>query len=393
MISSIYKKFFKKFPYTLQFSGIISLCLLAIYGILYLCNSLIQLSIASLLYSFLGIFSFLFAVFIISILFNLISPLIYSYFASNSVLETNRRNDVNVKNFLKTYLIGNRQPIKGTLSVYNTILKSFLIYIVTAIVLGLIVYYSLIAVNYNGMRDIYNELINIVSMDDIDLANEALNEFASSGKVDILAYPMYYINFAALLFSLYYFVNRINVYTFKYYLNNAIYGANPRLISLIFKNGLKRCRKDFYKDYYKNLFSLTLIYVLVFCLSYFLLGLVPKLNEDLYVLNITTLLIVLIFLLPFMPISFNLYAEIYPKYANTFIETFVNFAKSEINTMRTNYENFSAAQQEALRKNEESLKKFEEYLDKNKEVNKEDEIKPSEDKDASDTKEDNDKKE
>ena len=38
MISSIYKKFFKKFPYTLQFSGIISLCLLAIYGILYLRN-------------------------------------------------------------------------------------------------------------------------------------------------------------------------------------------------------------------------------------------------------------------------------------------------------------------------------------------------------------------
>ena len=112
------------------------------------------------------------------------------------------------------------------------------------------------------MRDIYNELINIVSMEDIDLANESLNEFASSGKTDILAYPMYYVNFAALLFSLYYFVNRINVYTFKYYLNNAIYGANLRLISLIFKNGLKRCRKDFYKDYYKNLFPLTLSYSL-----------------------------------------------------------------------------------------------------------------------------------
>lgn len=394
MISSIYKKFFKKFPYTLQFSGVISLCLLAVYGILYLFNSLIQLSIASLLYSFLGIFSFLFAVFIISILFNLISPLIYSYFASNSVLETNRRNDVNVKNFLKTYLIGNRQPIKGTLSVYNTILKSFLIYIITAIILGLIIYSSLIAVNYNGMRDVYNELVNIVSMADIDLANEALNEFVSSGKADVLAFPMYYVNFAGLLFSLYYFVNRINLYTFKYYLNNAIYGANPRLISLIFKTGLKKCRKDFYKDYYKNLFPLTLLYILVFCLSYFLLGLVPKLNEDLYVLNITTLLLVLIFLLPFMPISFNLYGEIYPKYANTFIETFVNFAKSEINTMRSNYESFNAAQQEALRKNEESLKKFEEYLDKNKEVNnKEDESNTMENKDSTDTKDNDDKKE
>lgn len=371
MYKDIYKKFFNKFPYTLQFSGIITLFLLVIYGILYLFSSLIIQSITSLMYSFLGIFNFLFAILILSILFNLISPFIYSYFASNSVLETSRKDDVTVKNFMKTYLIGWHQPLKGQLSMYNTLFISLLTFIGVNLLLSSIVYLSLYNLNVANYKPAFDELIRIMNLATQEEFIEQLAVFASSSYAKTLMIPAHYINFVSLFFALYIFIHKINLNVFKYYLTNIMIGISARGTHLVFKTGLKQCKKSFYKDYYKNLFPLTLLYIVIVSVSYFSLSLIPQLDGNSYVLNITTVLIVFMLLIPFMPISFNLYNEMYPKYSSYFLDSFINIAKNQLQAMKQNYRHFNELEQVNIKRSEENLNKIQEEINKSKETQNE----------------------
>lgn len=371
MNKEAYKSFFKKLPYTLQFSGIISLCLLGLYGILYLINALVRMSIASLISSFFGIFNFLITIFLISILFNLITPFIYSYFASNSILDTPKRDDVTVKNFLRTYLIGRTPLIKKTLNIYNVILNAFIFYILSAVLISSITYTSLINSNVNGLGDLYQEFLKVLQIQNQeDMINE-LNLLLSQENVEIMLEPFIYINFVSIFISLYYFIHTINLFVFKYYLNNTIYGAHPKIIHTVFKRGLKERKGEFYKEYYGTLFPLTIFFVILIAGCYFGLTFIPSLRINVYVLNITTIFVVLICLLPFMPISFNLYGDMYPRYATTFVNYFVTRAKAELESMKSNYAQFNEAQKETIKRNEEQFKKFEEFVNNQKENSEE----------------------
>lgn len=361
MNKKAYKTFGNNLVYTMQFSGVLTLLLLVVYLALYFLDSLVQTAVLAVVYSLGGIFIFIGTMFLISVVFNLFAPFVYSYFASNITLQTSRKDDVTVKNFFKTYSIGRKYPIKGQLKMFSNTFFAFLIFIVLFIITlflsSEILYFS----NIGGFKEITDNIASEIAGAD---ANSIMNVYEkySSSLLDVLKNPMIYCAYVSSLPAIYYFAHNVNLYIFKYYITTSIYGLNPKGTHYVFKSGLRKCRKDFYKDYYFTLWPLSILMILLYSLSFFLIAFFTPLGSKTYALIITSMFLTLSVMLIFMPVSFNLFDDMYKKYQSVFINTFIEQASIQLKQAKSNYERFNESEKAALEENEKQLKDITEKL-------------------------------
>lgn len=375
MNKDAYKDFLKKSPITLQLGTILVLFFVLVYVIFYfLSDYLQQLLVSSLLSG--GIFSFIFIILLCSLILGILSPFIYSYFASNSVLNSKMKESVTVKNFFRTYAIGNKFPAKGQLKLFITLLWTFLTYIVFIFVVSGITYSIMINFNALGIANKFEELIKLFNnlyyqnsqnnqSGFLSAYNDLMSFINNKDNMYPFTYPMIFINFGGLLAGLYVFFHKINLNVFRYYLATSMGGMTPKYVNIIFKEARKNKELHFYKNYYSTLYPLTLIYILVFSLSYFLLYLIPNITiNGLYILSATSTLITASVLVLLMPISFNHYDYMWKKDSSIYLTVFINIATDNLKNMKEAYNFVDNEQQAQLKKAEENLNKLKEELDK-----------------------------
>ena len=167
------KIFKRNFISTLGFSSILSLFLIVAFGIIYLFLDLMSSFYETVIT--LNVVNIAVFTFIITIIFSLLEPFIYSMFACNGVLQTPDADKVSNGSFLRTYLLATKKPFRGLLRVFIHILISTLIYLVLLALLLTICYFVMIRANimnagtlyYNYLSEIntattYEEAVKIV---------------------------------------------------------------------------------------------------------------------------------------------------------------------------------------------------------------------------------------
>ena len=397
MNKKAWKLFKEKLPATLQLSGIFSAFILLVYGILYLCGYLINSSIFSAIFNVFGIFDFIFAVLIISFIVSILSPLIYSYFAANSVLDTKDEDKVNIRTFLKTYLLGMHHPIKGQLHVFSSLMWAFLTYLLLFILLLTVSFSIMSATNYLNINEVYDHLQQLLeiyanSAGNIEAQQAVLDEIVQfSGTpefIQVVNFPLGYSNIISIFSAFYIFVHKIVINIFRYYPSTALGGVPAKPLNSIFKAGFKATKKQFYPNYYKTIWPLIILFVVTFIGSYVGLSFVPDLTTNIYVLNITTITITTIVLLPFLPVVFNLYSMLFPVVGQNYMEIFIQTAESQIQMVKQQQVTLNQVNEEQLNQAEKNIEKtrqmFEDFKNKNENTNEEDENKKPDDNKPSD---------
>ncbi len=385
MDKKAYKTFKERFPSTVQFAAILTLVVILICVILFLFESVFLYALYYVLMSpFIGILYFILIVAFMSVIVSIASPLIYSYFASNVVLGTPKAENANIRNFLRTYSIGCRAPIKGQLHVFSNLIYTILIMLgLMILVSGIgfaIVYnknYLDFATLFDQTIDVYTEYIVTGSESSLTQLNELLNNENLNTAIQI---PLLLGNYVGLLGGLYFFIHRINLNVFKYYIANTFHGVNPRGCKEIYRRGLSKIKGKFYKDYYGTLYPLTITFVVVLTLAYWLLGsLVSIFVSDMFVLDLIVVIIVSVIMLPLMPVAFNLYDDMRRKYQSSFMDAFLSLAELEMSALKENttrMQQMRAQDMEMMEKNLEAFKKQVNDIKENMEKQNEDDVDP-----------------
>ena len=97
------------------------------------------------------------------------------------------------------------------------------------------------------------------------------------------------------------------------------------------------------------------MFVTTFSLTYFLFGLLsPNLSVD--IVTLTSIIVTLIVIIPFMPLVFNYHEMIRPKFMSKILATFIQGAESELDVYKRTMERFNT-------NSENDIKEFEKALD------------------------------
>lgn len=347
---SIYKRFLRDLPTTLLFSLTITIGVFLIYLI---CVAIFNTGIFTGLAS--TIFGQLFVLLTISMIIGLIAPFIYSFFACNGVLNTKKRDDVKYKSFLKTYLIGTRAPFNGQLRIWDTLIKSFLIYILVDSISLLFLY--LIA---SGEGSVYQPLFQELSALDMSSQDYLTKlELVLHTYEDLIRSTMLVTGFFSTFFATYFFIHTIAKNTIRYFLAPSLLGAPNRLVTYVYRMTMRQRKGEYRKMYYKALWPFTILYVVSFSLTYFLIGFLGPASIELPLVSFTAILVTTIVLLPFLPIVFNFHESIWPKYSTYFLDVFVEGASKELMMARKSLsenEQREAKQLDDAQKNLEKVK-------------------------------------
>lgn len=349
-IKNIYKKALDESSFTIKMSSTITVALLIIYVIF----ALILNQIGSL--SMLGMFDYLIAIIGICLVLSIFSPFIYSFFAINGALHSPARDKVKYTSFLKTYLIGTRPPFRGQLRVWSTLIKALAIEIILSFIVYLIVF-GISNVPNTELNTLVMEVKSILSQNTTntqEILNE-LNSFLLQNEDAINRYAMI-TGFFPLLLASYYFFHTISRNTFKYYLATVLGVKAPQQATeLIFIQTLRQNRKQYYGNYYYVCFPLTILYVLVFTLSYFLFGFFGPKEMSGSILGLTSIVASVILCLPFLPVIFNFHEALWGRFSVYFMTTFLKSAQNELKIYKENAALTSRIGEENLKKAENSI--------------------------------------
>ena len=353
----IYKRFLRDSSTNLLFSSTLTVGVFLIYliGVLFFVNGG-----GSAIMN--NIFGLIIVIAFGAMIIGLLSPFIYSFFACNGVLNTNKRNDVKYTSFLKTYMIGTRAPFNGQLRIWNTLLISFLIYFI----LNTFAYVILVAVaqNEGSPFKAYFDELNAI---DILSPNYYGEVGIINAKYDSLIRSSLLITqFISLFISTYYFIHTIAKNTIRFFLAPALLNAPNRLVTYVYKQTMRKYKSDYRKKYYGALWPLTLLFVVSFSLTFFLLGYLMPVSMNQALLGLTSILVSLIVLLPFLPVLFNFHETIWPKYSIYFLDYFLTSASNEIHAMKENLESNRNVNLSGLDNAERNLNKIKESFDKQK---------------------------
>lgn len=328
------KIFKRNFISTLGFSSILSLFLIVAFGIIYLFLDLMSSFYETVIT--LNVVNIAVFIFIITIIFSLLEPFIYSMFACNGVLQTPDADKVSNGSFLRTYLLATKKPFRGLLRVFIHILISTLIYLVLLTLLLTICYFIMIRANImNAGTLYYNYLSEINTATTNEEAVKIVEKYLQNADfIAAVNAPILYCNFASLFIACYVFVHNINVHSFKYFLIIQIPDSNVGIINYSFNEGMKKCKSRFLKDYYKGLYPLTILFVVLFAGIYFGLSFIPALKANISLLAIITIFITSIVMVFFLPYTFDYYGTIVHLYAPYIIEAFYGRIQNELEYLK-----------------------------------------------------------
>ena len=344
----VYKTFSDDVGFTIKMSGTITVALL----IIYLIFALILNQIGSL--NALPYLEYFLAIIGICLVLGIVSPFIYSFFAINGGLHSNARDKIKYTSFLKTYLIGTRPPFSGQLRLSMTLLKAICINILLTFLVSIIVYFFSLN-SGSELNAIVNEIMAAFNLADSNetltaMENVILNHQEFIKELSLLT------TFFPLLIAVYYFLHTVSRNTFKYYLATSLGVRTPKqAVEYIFVRTLRTHRKDYNLNYYYTAFPLTIIFVVSFTLSYFLLGYFGPAQMSISILSLTSIVIGIIASLPFLPIIFNTHEEMWPKYWLLFMGIFLENAEKELALYKMNNDMATRLGAENLQKAQTSL--------------------------------------
>ena len=344
----VYQRFLDDVGFTIKMSGTITVALLIIYLIFALIlNQIGSLNVLSYLEYFLAIIG-------ICLVLGIVSPFIYSFFAINGGLHSNARDKIKYTSFLKTYLIGTRPPFSGQLRLSMTLLKAICINILLTFLVSIIVYFFSLN-SGSELNAIVNEIMAAFNLAD---SNEALTaiENVILNHQEFIKELSLLTTFFPLLIAVYYFLHTVSRNTFKYYLATSLGVRTPKqAVEYIFVRTLRTHRKDYNLNYYYTAFPLTIIFVVSFTLSYFLLGYFGPAQMSISILSLTAIVIGIIASLPFLPIIFNTHEEMWSKYWLLFMGVFLENAEKELAMYKMNNDMATRLGAENLQKAQTSL--------------------------------------
>src|SRR5574344_1266674 len=171
-LTVVYSKFRKNAPTTLRFSAVISFVVIVLYAF----AALILNSIASDTFNY---FELLVTIIFIVCLVLLLQPFIYSYFATNIVLNSNSDHQVGMAEFFRGYGIGSRKGLNSLLYIPSNLIYSLIVYLVSFIVFSSLTFGILYAFN-QSYKDLLNEMMTLVENSNVDGFNDLIN---SSGNL------------------------------------------------------------------------------------------------------------------------------------------------------------------------------------------------------------------
>lgn len=344
----VYQRFLDDVGFTIKMSGTITVALLIIYLIFALIlNQIGSLNVLSYLEYFLAIIG-------ICLVLGIVSPFIYSFFAINGGLHSNARDKIKYTSFLKTYLIGTRPPFSGQLRLSMTLLKAICINILLTFLVSIFVYFFSLN-SGSELNAIVNEIMAAFNLAD---SNEALTaiENVILNHQEFIKELSLLTTFFPLLIAVYYFLHTVSRNTFKYYLATSLGVRTPKqAVEYIFVRTLRAHRKDYNLNYYSTAFPLTIIFVVAFTLSYFLLGYFGPAQMSVSILSLTAIVIGIIASLPFLPIIFNTHEEMWSKYWLLFMGVFLENAEKELAMYKMNNDMATRLGAENLQKAQTSL--------------------------------------
>lgn len=338
-----FKNFKDNLSYTLLCSSFMSLIVIVLYA---LAASILGTS--DLFDSSLGMLIFLLMA---AILFGILSPFIYSYFTCNLVLQSDKKDQVRLRSFFKTAILGTRRPAKGQLDNFNNILTTFLIYIVLMFGLNLIVV-PIIFQNDEEFARIFNEMI--------ESNNFMLSEKDAQYVLHVLEIPNLIIYFICSYFSFLYFLNNMTKNTFRYLMAPLFFELPNRAKRSLFKTVLKQHKKEFNKDYYRVGSIPLVVYLVVFPISYFALYFTRIPGLSISIINLTAFSITLILILPFLPLVYNFYICIWPKREGYFLGFVITNAKKELDYLKSHPVEMSEEEKNRLKIAERNIEKLHE---------------------------------
>ena len=234
------------------------------------------------------------------------------------------------------------------------LLKAICINILLTFLVSIIVYFF--SLNSGGeLNAIVNEIMAAFNLAD---SNEALTaiENVILNHEEFIKELSLLTTFFPLLIAVYYFLHTVSRNTFKYYLATSLGVKAPKqAVEYIFVRTLRTHRKDYNLNYYYTAFPLTIIFVVSFTLSYFLLGYFGPAQMSISILSLTSIVIGIIASLPFLPIIFNTHEEMWPKYWLLFMGVFLENAEKELAMYKMNNDMATRLGAENLQKAQTSL--------------------------------------
>lgn len=316
----IYKKFAKNSRTNLRYSAVISFIVVIIYAFV-----AIILNYYGSLFS--GILGILLIILFLSCLVALIQPFIYSFFALNTLQNSDDDRNVGMSEFFRGYMVGSKKMFSSLLLIPSTLLYSFLIYFVSSFVLSFITYGTLFLIKPE-YQELYKQMLNYIQVRNQEGLTTLLNT-----NMSLVNTPLLYIEFASTFLGFYYFIHRISLNIFKYYLLPYAFNCNKKVFQTVYKSTIKENRKYFYSNYYSVLYPLVILICLIYPLSYFLLYFLEFYNSSILILCLTSIVVTILFLLPFLPILFNFYEEIVEKFAVLLISRMRSILEEELNQL------------------------------------------------------------
>ena len=374
----IYKKFAKNSRTNLRFSAVISFIVVIIYAF-----AALILNYYSSFFS--GMLGILLIILFLSCLVALIQPFIYSFFALNTLQNSDEDRPVGMTEFFRGYMVGSKRMISTLLLIPSTLLYSFLIYFASSFILGFVTYGTLFLVNPE-YQELYKQILIYIQANNQEGLTTLLN-----ANMQLINTPLVYLEFFSTFFGFYYFIHRIGLNIFKYYLLPYAFNCNKSVFQNVYKSTIKENRKYFYSNYYSVLYPLVILVCIIYPLTYFLLYFLKFHNNSILILGLTSIVVTILFLLPFLPILFNFYEVIVEKFAVLLIARMrsileeelnqlnealenatdeekaqINAFKSYLNTLNINNENMKEKENELRIKAEEKEAKEKEKNEKNK---------------------------
>lgn len=292
----VYSDFKENFNLTIKWSAIISLSVIVIYFILYIVLSYVP---SSELYGIILIFL------LVYLLISFIMPFFYSFYACNGVLVSKQNQmgqEMNTTAFLSTRKIGKLPQFRNSTNTYSRLLISYLIYVaiftISMFFSFLIGYYFK---NEEGIYGFINDVNNITDSENFyNILNSLILTYQTSLRKVVAISTFFGVGLA-----FFYFLHKISRSFINYIFANGNDGRIPqREINATVKEVLKDKSLNYNKEYYSLLWPYYLSGILVYTISYLLMFfLLP--NGSILVMSLTSMVLVVFILLPFLPIVLN----------------------------------------------------------------------------------------
>lgn len=373
---AVYKSYKDNLVMTLRYSAIISFVLLILY-----CVCAIALSVVNSMA--LGFFGTLFLGLLFVILFcYLLEPFLYSYFAMTVLLNSPSRDDVRMSGYFKTLQIGFNKPVLKSLSLPSTLVYSLLIFLSLELVCTL-TSYEILYNSSEAYRQLFDTLFNLYSVGNYDEFNTYINS-----NIDMLRSFLLITQFISSLGAFYFFLHRSAIYIMRYFLVPFSNNLPNAFSASCFKETIHKNRKYFYDNYYSIVWVFIPIVLVIYSASFFSIYYLYLQFSNFVIIELSSIVITLLFILPFAPLIFNLYVMMIDKFGAMYTNVINGHLFDQIKVLKNNYNELSKEDQERLnyilKQRPDFKKMYDSYDENNKDINKENDKKESDKNDDKD---------